>query len=40
LHHPLNNESEEIDLSRYGKGLYLIRFSDRDGVSSDRVVIE
>jgi hypothetical protein len=33
-------EKVEIDLSRYGKGLYLIRFSDRDGVCSERVVVE
>jgi hypothetical protein len=33
-------ESEEIDLARYGKGMYLIRFSDRDGVCSERVVVE
>lgn len=32
--------SEEIDLSRYGKGMYLIRFTDRDGVCSERVVVE
>ncbi len=33
-------EKVEIDLSRYGKGLYLIRFSDRDGVCAERVVVE
>ncbi|MFZ1616142.1 MAG: T9SS type A sorting domain-containing protein [Flavobacteriales bacterium] len=32
--------SEEIDLSRYGKGMYLIRFTDRDGVCSERVVVQ
>lgn len=33
-------EAVEIDLSSYGKGMYLIRFSDRDGVCSERVVVE
>ncbi|MBK9420895.1 MAG: T9SS type A sorting domain-containing protein [Flavobacteriales bacterium] len=33
-------EKVEVDLSRYGKGMYLIRFSDRDGVCSERVVVE
>ena len=33
-------EQVEIDLSSYGKGMYLIRFSDRDGVCAERVVVE
>ncbi len=33
-------ETVEIDLSSYGKGMYLIRFSDRDGVCAERVVVE
>ncbi|MGB6045964.1 MAG: T9SS type A sorting domain-containing protein, partial [Flavobacteriales bacterium] len=33
-------EKVEIDLSGYGKGMYLIRFSDRDGVCAERVVVE
>ncbi|MGB3524743.1 MAG: T9SS type A sorting domain-containing protein [Flavobacteriales bacterium] len=33
-------EKVEIDLSSYGKGMYLIRFSDRDGVCSERVVVQ
>ena len=30
----------EIDLSSYGKGMYLIRFSGHDGVCAERVVVE
>ncbi len=30
----------EINLSGYGKGMYLIRFSDRDGICAERVVVE
>ncbi len=39
---PLSKSMEkvEIDLSGYGKGMYLIRFSDRDGVCAERVVVE
>ena len=39
---PLSKSMEkvEIDLSSYGKGMYLIRFSDRDGVCAERVVVE
>ncbi len=39
---PLSQRMEkvEVDLSGYGKGMYLIRFSDRDGVCSERVVVE
>ncbi len=33
-------EKVEVDLSSYGKGMYLIRFSDRDWVCSERVVVE
>lgn len=39
---PLTTGSAEVqmDLSRYGKGMYLVRFSDRNGVCSERVVVE
>ena len=33
-------EKVEVDLTGYGKGMYLIRFSDRDGACSERVVVE
>jgi len=31
---------EEIDLSRYGRGTYVIRFTDPEGVCHERVVLE
>lgn len=39
---PLSKSMETVglDLSSYGKGMYLIRFSDKDGVCSERVVVE
>ncbi|MCB0756890.1 MAG: T9SS type A sorting domain-containing protein [Flavobacteriales bacterium] len=32
--------SEEIDLSRFAKGTYLVRVSDRNGVCYERVVVQ
>lgn len=32
-------EAEEVDLSRYGQGTYLIKFTDRTGVCYERVVV-
>ena len=42
LQRPLakGQESEEIDLSHYGKGTYLVRVSSRDGVCNERVVVQ
>lgn len=33
-------ETEEIDLSRYGKGTFVIKCTDPDGVYHERVVVE
>ena len=33
-------ENVEIDLSRFGKGTYLLRFTNREGVCNERVVLE
>ncbi len=33
-------ENEEIDLSRFGKGTYLLRLTSREGVCNERVVVE
>lgn len=33
-------ESEEIDLSRFGKGTYLVRITSREGVCNERVVVQ
>ncbi len=33
-------ESEEIDLSRFGKGTYLVRVTGKDGVCNERVVVQ
>lgn len=42
LQRPLvkGQESEEVDLSRFGKGTYLLRITDRDGVCNERVVVQ
>ncbi|MBP9079964.1 MAG: T9SS type A sorting domain-containing protein [Flavobacteriales bacterium] len=32
--------SEEIDLSRFGKGTYLVRITSKDGVCNERVVVQ
>jgi len=33
-------ETEEIDLSRYGKGTYVIKCTDPEGVYHEQVVVE
>ena len=33
-------EREEIDLSRFGKGTYLVRITSREGVCNERVVVQ
>ena len=33
-------ENEEIDLSRFGKGTYLLRLTNREGVCNERVVVQ
>jgi len=33
-------KTEELDLSRYGAGTYVIKFTDPDGVCYERVVVE
>lgn len=33
-------ENEEIDLSRFGKGTYLLRLTSREGVCNERVVVQ
>ncbi len=33
-------ESEEIDLSRFGKGTYLVRITSKGGVGNERVVVQ
>ena len=39
---PLANgqTSAEIDLSRFGKGTYLVRVTSREGVCNERVVVQ
>lgn len=37
---PKGRETEEIDLSSFGRGTYLIRITNRDGVCNERVVVE
>ncbi|HMN06794.1 MAG TPA: T9SS type A sorting domain-containing protein [Flavobacteriales bacterium] len=32
-------ECEEIDLSRFGRGTYVVRITGKDGVSNERVVV-
>jgi len=31
---------EEVDLSRFGRGTYVIKFTDPEGVCHERVVVE
>ena len=31
---------EEIDLSRFGKGTYVVKVTDKEGVCYERVVVE
>lgn len=33
-------ESEEIDLSRFGQGTYLVRITSKEGVCNERVVVQ
>jgi hypothetical protein len=33
-------EREEIDLSRFGKGTYLVRITGKNGVCNERVVVQ
>ncbi|HMN04644.1 MAG TPA: T9SS type A sorting domain-containing protein [Flavobacteriales bacterium] len=33
-------QSEEIDLSRFGRGTYVVRITGKDGVSNERVVVQ
>ena len=33
-------ESEEVDLSRFGKGTYVVRITSKDGVCNERVVVQ
>lgn len=33
-------ESEEMDLSRFGRGTYVVRITSRDGVCNERVVVQ
>ena len=33
-------ESEEIDLSRFGAGTYMLRITSKDGVCNERVVVQ
>lgn len=37
---PPGRETEEVDLSRFGAGTYVIRFTDREGSCYERVVVE
>jgi len=37
---PPGREQEEIDLSRFGKGAYVLRFTLPDRVKHERVVVE
>jgi hypothetical protein len=37
---PKGQQTEEVDLSRYGKGTYVIKFTRPEGVCYERVVLE
>lgn len=37
---PKGKETEEVDLSRYSKGTYVIKFASPDGVCFERVLLE
>jgi len=37
---PKGRETEEVDLSRFGAGTYMIRFTDKEGSCYERVVVE
>jgi len=33
-------EKEEVDLSRFGAGTFLVRITSKDGVCNERVVVQ
>ena len=35
---PKGRQTEEVDLSQFGSGTYVIKFTDREGVCYDRVL--
>ncbi|MBK6343491.1 MAG: T9SS type A sorting domain-containing protein [Flavobacteriales bacterium] len=37
---PKGRQTEEVDLSRFGAGTYVIRFTDKEGSCHERVVVE
>jgi hypothetical protein len=37
---PKAKETEEVDLSRFSKGTYVIKFTDKEGTCFERVVVE
>ncbi|HRD52377.1 MAG TPA: T9SS type A sorting domain-containing protein [Flavobacteriales bacterium] len=37
---PKGRDTEEVDLSRFGAGTYVIRFTDKEGSCYERVVVE
>jgi hypothetical protein len=37
---PKGKETEEVDLSRFGRGTYVIKFTDKEGSCYERVVVE
>jgi hypothetical protein len=37
---PKGQQTEEVDLSRYGKGTYVLKFTRPEGVCVERVVLE
>ena len=37
---PAGKGTEEVDLSRFGKGTYVIKCTDKEGVYHERVVVE
>ena len=37
---PSGATTEEVDLVRFGKGIYLVKITDPDGVRTERVVVE
>ncbi len=37
---PSGKQTEEVDLSRFGRGTYVIRFTDAEGGCYQRVVVE
>jgi hypothetical protein len=37
---PTGKQTEQIDLSRFGKGTYVIKFTEKEGTCFERVVVE